>query len=270
MRITLKISRTACALILLILIISGARATPTIWKPLKPGLEYTLLQPGYGRLYAFRIDPAKYDLDLATAADLDHPETGGLTVEEIAEQTQALVAVNGGFFTPNYQPLGLRIQNGQLRSPFKPISWWGVFYLKNHPEIVSSKAFKDLQNITFAIQAGPRLVVQGEIPHLKSGADDRSAICLTQQQQVILVVSQGASLTLSNFANILQKPEQFGGLNCYNALNLDGGHSSQLFAKIGPNELSVPNLSPVADAVIVKSRDNEKYDAHNEQTQSQR
>lgn len=265
-----KMLRTLGALIILMLMMSGVSATPTLWQTLADGLQYTVLQPSlHGRIYAFRIDPAKYDLSLAFARDTqDNPSSvSGASVEQLAKQSHALIAVNGGFFTPNYQSLGLRIQAGIMRSPIKPVSWWGVFYIRNHiPTIVSQRKFKETAGIYFAVQSGPRLVVNGAIPALKNTVDDRSALCITKQQQIIIIVTQGSSLSMHDFANLLSMPEHFGGLSCYNALNLDGGHSTQLYANVGSMKLSIPNLSPVADAVIVVPR-NKQAEAAQQQMQ---
>ncbi len=43
-------------------------------------------------------------------------------------------------------------------------------------------------------------------------------------------------------------------LNCENALNLDGGSSSQLRAQIGSFQLDVHGFSNVSDAVIVQAK----------------
>lgn len=254
-----KMLRTWGALIILMLMMSGVSATPTLWQTLADGLQYAILQPTlHGRIYAFRIDPARYDLSLAFAHDTQEGASSvtGASVEDLAKQSQALIAVNGGFFTPNYQSLGLRIQAGLLRSPIKPVSWWGVFYIRNHnPYIVSQHNFKETAGIQFAVQSGPRLVVNGAIPDLKNTVDDRSALCITREHRIIIIVTQGSSLSMHDFANLLSMPEHFGGLSCYNALNLDGGHSTQLYAQVGSLKLSIPNLSPIADAVIVVPRD---------------
>jgi exopolysaccharide biosynthesis protein len=42
-----------------------------------------------------------------------------------------------------------------------------------------------------------------------------------------------------------------GGLGCMNALNLDGGSSTQLYAKTQDFSLSIPSFSAVTDAVVV-------------------
>lgn len=251
-----KILRTLLALTALMFLMSGISAAPTQWKQLAPGLQYTRLQPNlYGHLYAFRIDPTQYDLSLAFARDQNNTHAFGASVAQLAKQSEALVAINSGFFTPNYQPLGLRIQNGLVRNSLKNISWWGVFYLRNHqPFIAAQKNYKIQPGTDFAVQAGPRLVVNGHIPTIKNGGDDRTALCITKNKQIILMVSQGNDLSMHDFAVLISLPEHQGGLACYNALNLDGGHSSQLYARVNQFRLSVTNLSPIADAVIVRPR----------------
>jgi uncharacterized protein YigE (DUF2233 family) len=263
-----KFLRTIGALMILMLLMSGVGATPTLWQTLSDGLQYTVLQSStHGKVYAFRLDPTHYKLSLVFAHDIKSADSinDGASISQLAKQSQALVAVNGGFFTPTYQPLGLRIQEGLLRNPLKPVSWWGVFYIRNHmPYIVTPNAFKGNTGVDFAVQSGPRLVINGAIPSLKNSVDDRTALCITKQRQIIVIATQGSSLSMHDFANLLSMPERFGGLACYNALNLDGGHSTQLYAQVGDFKLSIPNLSPIADAVIVvpRNRTAEAAQAH--------
>ena len=108
--------------------------------------------------------------------------------------------------------------------------------------------------IDFAIQAGPRLVVNGTIPHLKNDYAPRSALCIDNAGHIIIAITDNMSMTLALFAQLLSRSVDQNGLGCYNALNLDGGSSSQLYASIGDFRLIIPGFANVADAVIVTAR----------------
>ncbi|WP_304985700.1 phosphodiester glycosidase family protein [Coxiella-like endosymbiont] len=53
---------------------------------------------------------------------------------------------------------------------------------------------------------------------------------------IIAITNLNLLLTPTQLAHLVKK------LNCYNALNLDGGTSSQLFARINNFSLNVPSF----------------------------
>lgn len=223
----------------------GKSSPPTQWHPLAPGLDYMELDLNPGTLHAFKIDLRQNRLELISPQQ-------PLSVKEMAASSHALVTTNAGFFTPDGKPLGLRISEGKVLSPLKPISWWGIFYLQNNlPAIRSFNNFVLTDDIHFAVQAGPRLLVDKSIPHLKDGMDNRTAIGYNAKNQVILVVTENAQLSTPDLAKVLAKPEKQGGLGCLYALNLDGGSSSQVYAEVGNFTLDVPSYRAVADGLAV-------------------
>jgi hypothetical protein len=65
----------------------------------------------------------------------------------------------------------------------------------------------------------------------------------------MLVVSTKAEATA--FARFLAGPRDAGGLGCLDALNLDGGPSTQIVAKLPGLELSLPGGWGVPNALVV-------------------
>lgn len=233
-----------------------AWAAATTWVTLAPGFEYAKLSAGgpntESYVHAFRVDPARYRFSVALAKDFAQKST---SVRELAERSKALLAINGGFFSPELEPLGLRIQDGRVRAPLKNTSWWGVFAIQGHqPRIVAQRDFRADTKFSMAVQAGPRLLVDGTIPPLRAGADDRSALGITPHGKVIVAITEHAPMETATLAAILRRPEPQGGLGCRSALNLDGGRSAQLFARLGRFQLHIPNLSAITDAVVVLPR----------------
>lgn len=226
----------------------------TQWQKLLPGLDYSKLTPGkinpWGSVHVFRIDPDLFSFNLALAKDYQVPASN---VAQLAKKTNALLTINGGFFTPQLQPLGLRVNNNEILNPLKKISWLGVFYLQqNKPSIVAQNQFQYHHHINFAIQGGPRLIVDGQIPLLKPGFAERTAIGITHAHQVIIVITENTPLTTTQLAEIMLKSEENDGLACQEALNLDGGHSTQLYAQIGDFVLDIPGFSAITDAIYIK------------------
>lgn len=221
------------------------------WQQLGPGIEYQKLEVGmltpWSRVHVFRIDLSKNQLELITAKTL---ALKNAAADLFAKHSNALISINGGFFDHEFKPLGLRINNKKIENPLKPISWWGIFYIKNNrPHITTLKHFKPKNEIEFALQSGPRLLINGSIPPLKMSKDDRSALGITADGKVIILVSTNAPMTTQELAYLMKTSPLF----CVNAINLDGGSSSQLYAHINSFELNVQGYSNISDAIIVKS-----------------
>lgn len=246
-----------CLGLLLILPASSLKAAAVQWQTLQPGLQYTRLSAPLampeGVLHVFRIDLHHYRLQLATA---QAQQVSTDSVRNMVLANNAVIGVNGGFFDPSARPLGLRLDQGEVTSRLKAISWWGVLFVQNNKAYIKNyREYRYNPHMSFAIQSGPRLVINSRIPHLKPGLASRTAIGVTKQGQVILVVTElGLRLATSRLAEIMQHPENAGGLGCVNALNLDGGSSTQLYARLGNFTLEVPGFSAVADAVLVVPR----------------
>lgn len=220
------------------------------WQKLSPGIEYQDLAGGilapWSHVYVFRVDLKKNKLGLVNAKNLSLKYA---SVNQFAEHSKALLSINGGFFDHKFNPLGLRITNGKLENPLKRISWWGVFFIKNNKAYISSlRQFQYDNDIDFAIQSGPRLLVNRKIPSLKPGIAERSALGITADGKIILLVTTNAAMTTNKLAHLLRSPP----LSCMDAINLDGGSSSQLYAHIGSFLLNAHGFSNVSDAIIVK------------------
>ena len=220
------------------------------WHQLTDGIEYQDLEGGiltpWSHIHVFRIDLNKNQLALVTAKTL---ALKNASADQFAEHSKALLSINGGFFDHEFNPLGLRINNKKLENPLKHISWWGIFYVKNNtPHISNIRHFNHDNEIDFAVQSGPRLLIKGKIPSLKPGIADRSALGITADGKVIILVSTSAAMSTHDLAKMLKASP----LSCTDAINLDGGSSSQLFAHIDSFRLNVHGFSNVSDAIIVK------------------
>lgn len=218
------------------------------------GLEYMDYRPGNGPIWShihiFRFNPKYYRLTVALASQTKRPSA---TVKTLGTLNNALVTINGGFFTPAYRSLGLRISNGKQLSPLKAISWWGVFYLKhNRAYMRSMRQFKQ-RRVDFAVQGGPRLLVAGKIPKLKEGLDNRTALGITKGGSVIMLVTQNYPMSTTELAKMMRDV-----LHCRYALNLDGGGSSQLFVNIDDFKMHVAGYSQIADVIMLTARHNKR------------
>lgn len=221
------------------------------WQTIAPGINFQdlggkITKP-WSHIYVFKIDLNYNQLSLKMATELDSTHASVFT---LGQEPEVLIAINGGFFDKKFRPLGLRISEGQTKNHLKKISWWGIFLVdQGKPRIASPHQYIP-RRASFAVQSGPRLIINGRIPSLKNGLAERSALGITNNDQVILLVTDNNRLTTNQLAEIMLAPP----LNCQNALNLDGGSSSQLIAKTHDFNLTVHGFSNVSDAILVKGK----------------
>ena len=159
----------------------------------------------------------------------------------IAKRSNAAAAINGTFFDA-YTSAAYKAPYGYIVS--------GGTLLKNSPgdkrtvfaydgnllaELIPGSEFRDRFNtgsIQGALQAGPRLLVNGKVslnvlaegfkdPKILTGGGSRSALGITRDHKLILLTSGGA--TIPQLAQIMKQA------GAYQAMNLDGGASSGLY-----------------------------------------
>lgn len=254
---TSKMKRvTGIAIVLSLAISMLAHGTPKsayIWIRLDDGLHYTTYSfasgdKGRTAVHAFLIDPRKYRMGVAVAKD----EEEGSTARTLAEGEGALTAINGGFFTRSHRSIGLIVNDGKVIRTVHRTSWWSIFAIKDDgPFIIPPSMFRGAKRLKMALQAGPRLAVDGKIPRLKRGASTRSAIGITKDGNVVIAITSGKGITLDELAHRMSKSRWEGGLECPDAMALDGGASSQLYARVGNFELELKGLAKITNALVV-------------------
>lgn len=186
------------------------------------------------------VDAAQAGKKLADAAEFMHLASG-------------VAAINGGYFDPEFKPLGLLVSGGKELSKLRKVDH-GVFYLAaGKPGMQHARQWIPPQDLEFAVECGPRLVVQGQPLHFKAGRARRVAIGYDSQNRVILAVSTGA-LTLEEWAALLGRAESTGGAGLSDALNLDGGSSTMLEVQAGASAISLRTAVQVPIGIAVVPR----------------
>ena len=216
------------------------------WKAIDTGLAYAQSNG----VHLFRIDPKLFKFSVVTAKDLGESDA---TAPMFTKKAKAILAVNGGFFSPEHKSLGLLMREGKTINPLRTTSWWAIFQVsQSKPSIIPLNQFIPSANIEMALQVGPRLVVDGEVPKLKPSTARRSGIGICNGPasvgQVVIAVTETAELSMDDFADLFKK------LGCANALNLDGGGSTQLTFNWKGFKIEVPGPSRVANAIVVTPR----------------
>jgi len=233
------------------------------WQALAPGLAHrTLVAPGSGllparySLEAFRVDIARFRPVVADARRGTQRQTA--TVETLAQERRALLAVNGSYFDEHRRPLGLLVEEGKLIRPLRRADW-GVLYVRaGKAALVHTREFRergiDPRELEFAIQVGPRLVSGGRTLKLKPQWADRAAIGILPGGELVGVVNRGGAVESNELARVMARSPREGGLGCREAVMMDGGPSAQLYASVGSFELHRPGGYGVPIAVAFVKR----------------
>lgn len=215
------------------------------WKTLDEGLRYTATKD----LHVFRVDPKRFRFRVVLAKDYGKPT---LSVKSLAQQSKALLVINGGFFDKTNKSLGLLVNDGKELNGMHPTDWWHLFqFRKNEGKVVSKNHFILRKDTEMALQAGPRLIVNNRIPKLKFSLDRRSGIGIHKSGDILLAVSNETEISLAAFAQILNKSERDGGFDANYALNLDGGSSSQLYFHGNDFKQDIRGFSSVPNGIGV-------------------
>lgn len=220
------------------------------WQSLESGLSYAKVKVLNNKssvtLHVLKINPGKFNIKPILVKDTR-------TVRQMAHKSGALAVANANFFDVKDRPLGLVVIDAQQIQAKKDISWWGIFCLKNGRASILRSLDYRTGLCEQAVQAGPRLVINGWIPKLKEESSRKTAIGITRRNEVILAVSV-ENIPITKLAQVFREPEHRGGLETLHALNLDGGTSSQLYINTGKFRVNLPNFIAVPVGIGVFSK----------------
>lgn len=232
----------------------GISAGLSSWQKIDEGLESRSLEfnsPQFEntiKIQVLRIDPEKFGVRVIDCRAFGAER---MDVKSMARKAQALAVINGGFFLPDHRPLGLLIVNGKEMNPLRNADW-GIFLMQDHtPRIIHTKEFSPEISVSQALQVGPRLVVSGRELRLKRQVARRSAVGVTFTNHVVLLSTTDTEAYAQNLARIFQTRESEGGLECREALTLDGGPSAQMYGEYKSLKIDIPGGWPVPNGIGV-------------------
>jgi uncharacterized protein YigE (DUF2233 family) len=205
---------------------------------------------GTARLVAVLFDDRSHALRI-----VDSPKPGESALADVMESRNALAGVNGGYFEPDFTPVGLVVAEGKTRQPFKKaklLSGIVAVSPKGAVSIFRSARFDPKPGAyREALQCGPMLV-ENSSPVAGLNAEKiarRTVVATGSGGRVALVYL--TSVTLADAARILTAPGIFGTWKPASALNLDGGTSSGLWVRGG---VSRPEIKRVRNFLEVVPR----------------
>lgn len=183
---------------------------------------------------------AIYDPSRIQTVATKHLGTSGQYLTKMAEENNALVAINaGGFDDANWEgtggsPLGITVSNGKYLTQRDYAGTGGLVGFTNDHKLICGKyTVEEAQKLGVrdAVTFGPFLIVNGEPAQVKGnggwGTAPRSAIAQRKDGVVLLLVINGRTATCpgATMNDLIQILQRYGA---YNACNLDGGTSSAL------------------------------------------
>lgn len=235
---------------------------PYAWRSLAPGLDYRSHEENGTRFHLVRAHLDRIQVRVADARG--QPERAVATVDVLAHETKALVALNGTFFDESNRPLGLVVSDGRELNPLRDISWWAALIVRQaggrpRAEILTTEQLRKLPReertrLEAALQVGPRTVVDGRVLKLKNQTAARSAVCILSDDELILLATELKPLESNALAEFMARPAERGGLACRQGLMFDGGPSTQLHLATPSLALDVPGGWGVPNALILQQR----------------
>jgi uncharacterized protein YigE (DUF2233 family) len=234
---------------------SGEAAPKALkWTEKSPGISHAMLELSGDDAFAghaFAIDLTKTHVRLFSAAQRQTVDV--MAAALLPAAAGAHVAVNASFFDETGKAMGRAVDDGTVLSGDRRAPWGALVITNGVARIVKGEALPaEGAGGDLVVQGLPRLVVAGEVPKLKPASAERTAVCADGAVLVIVVTTSPVDTTA--FARFLAKPRDKGGLGCKDALNLDGGPSTQLHARVGTFALDVKGGWGVPNALVVLPR----------------
>jgi hypothetical protein len=201
--------------------------------PILPSTEPTLVRK---TIDGIGFEGVSFDSRTHRLAVVDQPGGPGSeyeTASEVARRQHALLAINAGFFTPEGKPLGLLVSEGKAAGAWNSASSLGNGIFKqasNGTGSISRRSSRAAaaSNATQLLQAGPLLLENGNRIHGLDGSKTalRSIILTDGGQRWWIGKTSPCTLAALGSALALASPTPW---KIRNALNLDGGRSTDLF-----------------------------------------
>jgi uncharacterized protein YigE (DUF2233 family) len=223
-----------------------------VFRPAAEGIERAQLSAEGQTVHAFRIDLDRARLRIVPAGgERERQPVSMITAAAQKAEAAQAVAINASFFTEDDRAIGAVVDEGRVLSR-RAVKGWGALIIEKADAKAAPRARislgselrldRDAPPPVLVVQGTPRLVVNGEIVKLKRQTAARTAVC-AMGQHVLLVVTEPLEATA--LALLLRDR-----LGCKDALNLDGGPSTQLHARLGMLRLDIEGGWGVPNALL--------------------
>lgn len=183
---------------------------------------------------------------------IDRPNGTESTLAEAMEQEQCLAGINGGYFDPDYAPVGLLISDGRVVAPLRRARLLsGVLSVVNgRAKLQRTAEFSTKSRPSQALQCGPFLVDHGtSVGGLEDSRSARRSFVGTGTGNR-LAIGVCSAVSLAQLSRVLAAGRIAGDFKIDRALNLDGGSSTAFWCKRPDGTpFSIPEQKTVRDFV---------------------
>ncbi len=188
---------------------------------------------------------------------IDNPIANRKPLGEALAAHGAFAGTNGNYFHPDFTPLGLVIASGKILHPQEKAKLLsGLLVVRGGKiQLVRSEHFKFGPDIQEALQTGPWLVENGSpVPGLNAARFARRTLISTTAKGGWALITM-SPVTLADAAGLLLRKEFLEHWATANALNLDGGSSTSLYAgATGTPLIEIPSFGSVANYLAIVPR----------------
>ena len=180
--------------------------------------------------------------------------SSGEALSDTMSREKCVAGVNGGFFKPDFTPVGLLISDGKLIAPLQSARLMtGILSASTREvRIQRLREFSRREKMDAAVQSGPFLVDHhGRVTGLDDSHVARRTFVATGTDDRALL-GTCSEVSLAELAAILTTTRLADDLKIQRALNLDGGSSSAFwFAREKGGVFSIREEKPVRDFVAI-------------------
>lgn len=236
------------------------------WQPLDTPRSQSL---GHGATYyegharsiagIATVQAVVFDSRQCTLKVIDQPDpsAGGGAISQLMRAHHAIAGVNGGFFQKDFQPTGMFIAGSRTTGAFSTggILAGSALVIARAPYLIWNSEYLPEKSITDLIQCGPRLVDGGiPIKTLDRVKQTHRTFIATDGRHT-WAIGIVRSTSLAGLADLLAYSNIIPGFHAIRALNLDGGHSTAIWASpTWAREISQPGWSTVRNYLAIIPR----------------
>jgi Phosphodiester glycosidase len=216
--------------------------------------HHIVLENGAARERAI-VDLTAFSTKLCTLRVIDNQ--AGATLSETMASEKCVAGVNGGYFSPEFAPIGLLICESKTVSPLQHARLiTGILSASPRGvQLLRAREFSRHEKVNAAVQSGPFLVDHYErVRGLNDSQLARRTFAATAMNDRALL-GVCSEISLAELATILGTMRLANDFKVQRALNLDGGSSSAFwFARKNGTAVSIPEQKPVRDFVAIVSK----------------
>jgi len=199
---------------------------------------------------------ALFDSKTATLKVIDQPNEPRRTLAEIMANNDYFAGSNGGYFEPDYTPLGLLVSEGEMLAPLRKAQLLSGIVVATSERLRLQRVteFSRRTKPANALQAGPFLVDRGRaVAGLNAERVARRTFVATSSDTQA-GLGYCSPVSLAQLGKILASAGLIRDFKIDRALNLDGGSSSAFWFRDGARPYSIPEQKIVRNFVAVAAK----------------